>query len=197
MHDPTALMRAALAALQRAIASDASARASASAASTSSSPAHRPPVTPCHDCFNDRRNTTKVQSALEKRLDCDLVGGVQAGAAASRRRAPPPAPAQAAERLGVGRAEIEPPGPHQIEEFYTGGMRSGQASAWAIGVRMSGAGQLRQHRAVDVLDQRMHDALRMHHDLDVARVSRTASRPRSAPAPCSSGSPSRPRSCVP
>ncbi len=46
-------------------------------------------------------------------------------------------------------------------------MRSGHASAWAIGVRMSGAAQLRQHRAVHVLDQRVHDALRVHEDLDL------------------------------
>ena len=49
-------------------------------------------------------------------------------------------------------------------------MRSGYASACAIGVRMSGCPELRQHRAVNVLDQRMDDALRMDDDLDRRRA---------------------------
>ena len=54
-------------------------------------------------------------------------------------------------------------------------MRSGHASACAIGVRMSGLPELREHRAVDVLDQRMDDALRMDDDLD--RLARRAEQP--------------------
>ncbi len=32
-----------------------------------------------------------------------------------------------------------------------------------------GRPQLREHRAVTILDERVHDALRMHHDLDLLR----------------------------
>ncbi len=77
-------------------------------------------------------------------------------------------------------------------------MRSGHASACAIGVRMSGCAELREHRAVDVLDQRVDDALRMdRRPRSPRRARRTASAPRSPRGPCSSSSPSRPRSCGP
>ena len=101
-------------------------------------------------------------------------------------------------RSGSGARKSRRPARARSRKSTPAAMRCGQASAWAIGTRMSGAGQLREHRAVVVLDQRVHDALRMHHDLDLAPPAcRTAPWPRSAPAPCSSGSPNRPRSCAP
>ncbi len=49
-------------------------------------------------------------------------------------------------------------------------MRSGKASACAIGVRMSGLPSCASTDAVNVLDHRMDDALRMDHDLDRSRA---------------------------
>ena len=45
--------------------------------------------------------------------------------------------------------------------------RSGQPSACAIGVRMSGLPSCASIDAVDVFDQRVHDALRMHDHFDL------------------------------
>ena len=46
------------------------------------------------------------------------------------------------------------------------GTRSGQPSASAIGSRMSGRRALRERRAVDELDHRVHQRLRVHDDVD-------------------------------
>ena len=48
-------------------------------------------------------------------------------------------------------------------------MRCGQASACAIGTRMSGADSCASTEPSTILDQRMHDALRVHHDVDITR----------------------------
>ena len=77
-------------------------------------------------------------------------------------------------------------------------MRSGPGQA--VGDRHAhvGRAELRQHRAVGVLDHRMDRRSADGSPPRSARAAgRTASAPRSLRAPCSSSSPSRPRSCGP
>src|SRR5262249_7595646 len=130
---------------------------------------NRPPGAPLHYGFNDRRDTGKVQSALQERLDCDLVGGVQNHRAQTAGACRGLCEGQAAELDGVGGAEVEPPALDQIEGLYTG-----VDALWPRErVRDRGAhvrsAELCEYRAVDVFDQRMHDALRVHDDLDLRR----------------------------
>ena len=74
-------------------------------------------------------------------------------------------------RVASGARNASAPMRGKVERSRTpASMRSGNASACAIGVRMSGLPSCAMHRAVDVFDQRMDHALR------------DGSRPRSAPA---------------
>ena len=135
---------------------------------------------------NDRANPRKVQALLEKRLHRHLVGRVENG----RRGAPGarggPREPEARKARVIRRLEIQTPNLRQIERLYTGSdplrprqrMRDGRAHV--------GRAELGEERAVRVFDQRMHQALRMDHDVDLRLGQvRTGASPRSLRAPCS------------
>ena len=92
----------------------------------------------------------------------------------------------------VRHVELEPAGAREIERR--------QRRRPALGIRERvlnrqphvGDAELRDDRAVDELDHRVHDRLRMDHDVDlIGARRRTASAPRSPRGPCSSASPNR------
>ena len=98
---------------------------------------------------------------LQEGLDRDLVGGGQdRGRPAAGAQAHPARGASAGNRTGSGSAKSSRP----ICARFSRGERwsadgRGQASAWAIGMRMSGAAELGQHAAVAVADHAVHHRL--------------------------------------
>ena len=76
-------------------------------------------ATSCDYGFNDCRYLQKVQLAVQERLHCNLVGGIEYG------RRQPAGPCrrlrqrETTELVGIGRTEIQARGPDEIQEFYT------------------------------------------------------------------------------
>jgi hypothetical protein len=92
---------------------------------------------------------------------------------------PPGTPRRPAGRSSQLCASASPPA-------AAAGTRSGQASASAIGSRMSGGLACAKRRPVGELDQRVQHRLRVHHHLDVVVGHVEQARaPRSPRAPCS------------
>ncbi len=182
----------------RATTSDASARASPSAAITAPSPVISPPAT-----LPMTVSMTAGISPKFNRLSRKACTAISSAAFRLAQLSPPSRAASCAwrrqgKRWGSGARKSSRPARTRSRNSTPAAMRCGQASALSDRHAHIRRGQLRQHRAILVLDQRMHDALRVHHHLDlVLRACRTARWPRSAPGPCSSAWPSRPRSCGP
>ena len=115
------------------------------------------------------RNLQERQPSLQKRFDSHFIRGVQYRRSRAARLGRRARQSQARKPGCVGSFEIQPRGPQNVEGFYTRG--DALRPAERVGDRRAhvGIAQLRQHRAVDVFDQRVHDALRMHHHFDLRR----------------------------
>src|SRR6185312_8541509 len=79
---------------------------------------------------------------------------------------------KAAEFLRVRGTEVEPRGFDQIEEFYTGGHPLGPGERTGDRRAHVRRAELREERAIEVLDERVDDALRVHDDIDTVRRQR-------------------------
>jgi hypothetical protein len=127
------------------------------------------PNRPQPECLDQRDDVRKPAAPFEKRADGDFVRRVEhcrcstAGLRGTARQG------QCGETLEVGRFEIETSGAQNVERFYTRAQPLRPAQRVRNRSTHVGVAQLRQHRAVDVLDQRMHDALRVNDDVDLAR----------------------------
>jgi hypothetical protein len=112
------------------------------------------------------RNRGEAKPSRQKRLDCDFIGRIQHGryGATGTQRGVRQAQARKAVRLRV--LERQASDRCEIERANAG------FDSFRVGERVRDRDphvrirKLRDHRSVDVLDQRMHDALRMDQDLD-------------------------------
>ncbi len=154
----------------------------------------RPPTGRCarHRPLDHVRDRREAEPPLEKPRDRHFVRRVQHHRQAALRLERAIREPQARERVRVGRVEIEPPRPREIER------RQRRRPPLRIRERVLdrqphvGDAELRDHRPVDELDHRVHDRLRVDDHVDLSRRRRrTASAPRSPRGPCSSASPSR------
>ena len=114
------------------------------------------------------------------------------GAAAARRQAPGAASRNAGKRSSSGASKDERADARQ-DRAARSALACGRARQgcrrWACACR---AAHLRQHRAVAIIDEAVHDGLRVDQDVEpLGRRPRTDDAPRSARAPCSSASPNR------
>src|SRR5690606_36973879 len=117
--------------------------------------------------LDDNRDIGEANALVKEGLHRDFIGCVEDGAGGSPRIEGPTRQLQTGEPLRVRRLEVQPRRQQQIKRADAGidPLRPGQ------GVGNGGAhvrvAQLSQHRAIDVIHQRMHHTLRMHHHLDL------------------------------
>src|SRR6202162_5584348 len=130
---------------------------SASAASTSSTPPIVPPVLRC--------TTASMTAAMPGKFNRRSRNACTATSLAALSTTGWSPPARAAGCARGGSREVDPPVLEQVEEFYTGADSLGPRERVSDRRAHVRRGQLREHRTVDVFDQGMHDALRVHEDL--------------------------------
>jgi hypothetical protein len=113
--------------------------------------------------FDDARNRKKGDLMVEERSDGDLVGGVVDGGGAAAGRHGFAGEAEHGETAFVERAEIEGEQLLKIEGGFDARGAGRVEEGVLDGERHRRRAKLREHGAVGEFDDRVHDALRVHH----------------------------------
>ena len=126
---------------------------------------------------DDRARTRSITAGISRKdsrrsqkcADSDFIRGVQHGGSGTARFGRGASQPQARKPLEIRRFEVQPRRAQDVERFYTGGEPLRPAERMGDRRAHVRVAQLRQHRAVHVFHQRMHDALRMHDHFDLRR----------------------------
>jgi hypothetical protein len=112
------------------------------------------------------RDVGEGNTSLEESLHGDFVGGIQDGGSRLAGGEGLECKVEAGEALAVRDLEIEAGAGGEVETRQVEGEALGMGQGHRNGHAHVGETQLRQDRRVDVLHQRVHDGLGVHHDVD-------------------------------